>query len=211
MMRRPGRQWGRGAKVLHWLFVALLLIEIPAGFLMAYSYGPALKDASIEVWHDAFSQIHHTLGVVLLVLAMVRLYWRWRHPVEAGPARGRFHTRLVASSHASLYLLLLLLPLSGWLAVSALADSPLYGKTHLWFFVWDDALPRLVEPGPYDAPWGYMLFARMHVYLLALGALLLGTHVCAALWHHFFLRDDTLKAMLPGTCAGSGEGDVEKH
>ena len=190
--------WDGRIKALHWSIALAMLILVPAGYVMSATYGPSFKDAQVLKLHILASQVHHTLGVLVLFAALAwvaRRVQRGRPPLEGDPSRGE--RILTASTHGALKLLLLVVPWSGWTALSALADSPAYGVTHRWFFGWDGVLPRIWAPLPFNDPLGYALFGRMHVWALWLGLALLMLHVGAALLHHFSRRDRVLRRMWP--------------
>ena len=67
-------RFGAGARLFHWLVVALLLVQIPAGIAMI---APALKQESI----DQLFVLHKGLGVVLLVVVVARSLWRLTHRI----------------------------------------------------------------------------------------------------------------------------------
>jgi cytochrome b561 len=94
-------------------------------------------------------------------------------------------------------LLLVAIPWSGWTAISALADSPAFGNTHLWFFGFDRLLPRIWAPLPFNDPAGYRLFGQLHVWGLWAGLALVSLHVASAIWHHLLVRDGVLRRMWP--------------
>ena len=79
-------RFGVGARLLHWLVVLLLLVQIPAGIAMI---APGLEQGSI----DRLFVLHKGLGVVLLVVVLSRVLWRLTHPAppmsEAIPERER--------------------------------------------------------------------------------------------------------------------------
>jgi cytochrome b561 len=190
--------WNGVAKGLHWLIFIMVLIEVPAGYLMASLYGPGLKHADVTPLAHLLAQIHHTNGFLLLGLVVVRLAWRFTHPAPPLPADLSVVQRGASRvTQALLYALLIGLPLSGWLALSVLADSPQFGKTNIWFFAIDGLMPRLIEPKPFNAPQGYAYYARFHIWFINAGAALLALHVGAALFHHFVRRDSVLRTMWP--------------
>lgn len=193
-----GPRWDSLLKAAHWSIALLILVEVPAGFVMSMTYGPSFKDATVLKLHIFASQFHHTVG--FLVLAGV-LFWiarrlrRGRAPWDGAVTRGQ---RILASGvHGLLLALLVLIPWSGWTALSALADSAAYGTTHIWFFGFDRVLPRIWEPLPFNDPSGYARFGRLHVWGLWAGLALLSLHVAAALWHHAIVRDGVLRRMWP--------------
>jgi cytochrome b561 len=93
--------------------------------------------------------------------------------------------RAARLSHASLYTLLLAMPISGWMMSSALGLSTVYlGLV---------PLPDLVAP---DRALGETLI-RVHGVLGVVLALLIAVHLGAAIYHHFVLRDGVALRMLP--------------
>jgi cytochrome b561 len=191
-------RWSGRRKALHWLVVFLILFEVPAGFLMSYTYGPGMKDRQVGALHDFASQIHHTVGFALLLAGLVWLVLRLRTPRPPLPAdTSALQRRLTFAAHAGLGLLLVLIPWSGWTALSALADSPQFGPTHIWLFGADRVMPRIWTALPFNDPMGYRLFGRMHVYLLYAGGAILLLHALAVLWHHNVKRDDIFVRMWP--------------
>jgi cytochrome b561 len=195
------RTWTRTARVLHWTTAGGLAIIVPAGFIMTRTYLAAVRGGPLAWAHIRASQVHHTLGLLLLVLAIGRLWWRLRHPAPPMPQGTR--TILPRMVQAMLYGLLLVLPLSGWAALSSLGAADDYPAPSMWFFTHDGfapggLIPHLVPPRPWNDPGllTYGTFARAHVYLLWAGAGLLCLHVAGGLWHHFVRGDGVLRAML---------------
>jgi cytochrome b561 len=198
----PG--WTRTARLLHWGVALAIAVEVPAGFIMSWTY--AAKDAAGKADHILASQIHHTIGLLLIAIVLFRLYWRWQHPAPPLPAdTPRWQAMLARVTQALLYALLLVIPLSGWAALSAMAAGAGYPAPPIWFFTHDGfgpggMIPHIVPPVAWNAPvlFNFGFFARMHVYGLMLGGVLLALHGSAALLHHFVRRDQVLRAMWRG-------------
>lgn len=196
--------WTRTARWLHWGTALAVLVEVPAGFAMAWTYLDGVRGGPLAGLHLRASQVHHTLGLLLLASVIVRLWWRWRHPAPALPAQTSHSGAFVARGvQALLYGLLLFLPLTGWAALSALGSGAGYSAPQLWFFTHDGfgpggLIPHIVTPRPWNAPGiiGYGLFAKAHVYMVWAGGALLALHIAGALKHHFIDRDGVLKRML---------------
>lgn len=200
MLGNTDYAWGSLSKTLHWVIVMMIAVEVPVGFLMTATYGTALQHPDVVPLHDVLAQIHHTNGFFILFLFGVRLAWRSRNTVpQLGTGLSRSRRRIARLNHWILYALLLVIPLSGWAALSALADSAEFGKSHIWFFGSDALIPPILPRLAFDDPYGYSLFARAHRYLLIAGAVVLGTHVLAAFWHHLWRKDGLLLRMWPGT------------
>jgi cytochrome b561 len=204
-MRSAAQSWDPVAKLLHWLILAMIVVEVPVGYLMTSLYGPGLKHEDVRPVAQLMGQIHHTNGFFILFLVAVRLAWRSTHAAPAWPTgMAVAQQRSARLTQGLLYLLLLALPLSGWSALSVLADSAAFGKTQIWFFASDDLVPRLLAARPWNAPDGYGFYAKFHRWFIYGGAALLVAHIAAALWHHFVRRDGVLGGMWPQASPAPG-------
>jgi cytochrome b561 len=194
--------WTRTARLLHWGMAVAIAVEVPVGFIMAWTYGS--KDSAGQHNHIRASQAHHTIGLLLIAVVLFRLVWRWRHPAPPLPASTpRWQAMLARTVQALLYALLLVIPLSGWAALSSMAAGGGYPAPSIWFFTHDGngpggLIPHIAPPVAWNAPtlFNFGFFARTHVYALMFGGALLVLHGSAALIHHFVRRDDVLRQML---------------
>ena len=164
------------AKGLHWLMALLIL-----GLLVLGMY---MHDLPLSPQKLALYSWHKWAGVTAFVLVWLRLAWRVTHRPPALPEGMAPLMRLAAhAGHAALYGLMVVIPLSGWLMSSA------KGFQTVWFGVLP--IPDLVGK---DKELGDLL-QQVHQALNLLLMLTLAGHVAAALWHHFVLKDDTLRRM----------------
>lgn len=186
--------WSLPARIIHWLTVVLIIVQIPLGFLMVEAY-----DEYKKTWEDdsvfmALSMWHNTLGFILLIVLMFRMGWRVSHESPDLPQGLKVYQRLLAKvTHVFLYALLLIYPLSGWAALSAYEfDFPIY------FFGWDSvpAIVPSVKEG--SSLFDYPFFAEIHKACWKIGAVVLGLHVVAALWHQWVRKDGVLGRMIHG-------------
>lgn len=200
--------WSSRAKWLHWLTAFMILVEVPVGFVMAQTYGLKFSDPDgLGKLHLLLAQIHITNGFLILILVTYRLTWRFKNPKpDKPPSLAAYQKVLARLTHAFLYALLFLMPLSGWAANSVLGDSEQFGVTELWFFGWD-IMPPILPQLPLDHTFGYTFFAQIHRYALYTGGVILGLHILAAVWHQFVNKDNVLRRMWPmGQLLGTQEG-----
>ncbi len=191
-MKNTQSEWGSLQKTFHWLIVAMVLVQVPAGYLMSYTYGLAVHDAAVQPLQDLMSQIHHTLGLLILLMVAARLAWLLSGPVPGFDAVVAGYRRILARlTHALFYVLLLVLPLSGWAAVSTVAGAP------IWFFGAGNLVPAILPPMNLVSAFGYTLYAHVHIYAAWFGGFLVLLHVAAAFWHLLILKDGVFRRMWP--------------
>jgi cytochrome b561 len=171
---------------LHWTIAALILLNIWFGWRMSGLKGMAQFD---------LFQIHKSIGITILLLSIVRLGWRLINRPPPYPASMTRIERLGASAmHWLLYNFMIVLPLTGWIIVSA---SPYNLPTVLFRTVpWPHLgfihdLPMAVRQ-TIEARFG-----TVHEWLAWSLLALAVFHAAAALKHHFYNRDDVLSRMLP--------------
>ena len=167
------------AKILHWLILALLIAQ----FIFAWTMPHIGRNTPVTT----LISLHFTFGIVILAVAVVRLFWRVTHgepkPEDAVPPWQTTSARVI---HWLLYLLLFVLPILGWINASW-RDMPIVMFGH--------TLPQLV--GTRAPGWGWT--GDVHNILANYVLLtLVGLHVAAALYHYFIRRDGVLQRMLPG-------------
>jgi len=168
----------RTAKGLHWAMAILLIGLLALGF---YMHDLPLSPEKLQLY-----SWHKWAGVTAFLLVLVRLAWRVAHRPPALPASMPKLMQLAAhAGHLALYLLMLAMPLSGWLMSSA------KGFQTVWFGILP--IPDLLEK---NKELGAQL-AEVHAALAILFILTLLAHIAAALKHHFIDKDDILTRMLP--------------
>ncbi len=176
-LRNTTTQWGSLARLLHWILFLLVVMQ----FVTAWS-GEDLPDESAEKL--VLVTRHVSFGFTILLLTVVRIVWRLGNPTPTPPAGKRIETLVAQATLGLLYLLLLVIPLSGWVMSSG------HGDPVAWF---GTALPALVPEGSALGRPAHEAHELLGWVLLALVAV----HVLAALKHHFVARNDVLRRMLP--------------
>lgn len=176
-------RWGSVSIGLHWTIAALiLLVQVPAGITML-----ALDRGTLQ---DVLFTTHKNVGLVIFTLAVIRLAWRWSHPVPALPAdMPPWQSWLARSTHALLYILILLMPISGFLYTAMGGfPVPLLGLYDIAWLVPEN------EPVAEMFQWTHFLLQFVLYAVVVL-------HVAGALQHHFVRRDYVLRRMLSSTAS----------
>jgi len=171
-------RYGPVAITLHWLTAILIVANLVLGLSMVpLPLSP--RKLQWYLWHK-------WIGITVFLLAWLRLAWRWRHPPPPAVPVPPRQLRAATAVHGALYVLLVLVPISGWIYSSATGIQVVY----LGIL----PLPNLVEKDRALAS----VLRIVHVTLVSVLALLVLGHVAAALKHHFLDRDGVLARMLPG-------------
>lgn len=177
-LRNTNTAWGVVSQSLHWLIVALVVLQ--------YILAETAEELPLGMAKLATLARHKSVGMTILGLAVIRLLWRIGNRTPALPQAMRGWERILArGSHAGLYLCIFALPVTGWLMSSA-KNFPVswFG----WF-----QFPDLVAPDPRLFDVLRSTHATIFYCLSALAIL----HVLGAIKHHFVDRDDVLMRMLP--------------
>lgn len=176
---RP-EHYAPAAKWLHWITALCVLIIIPVGIVMH-----EMKPGPLQ---NQLYDFHRSLGFVVLVLAVLRLAVRMvRGAPPAYIGLTGFERVASTATHHLLYLLLLAMPIVGWLmtnAYSAGLNVSVFGLFNLPHLIGEDkALFETLQ--------------TMHKIGGITMALLVILHVAGALMHTFVKRDVVLWRMLP--------------
>lgn len=173
-----GQRYTATAIVLHWLMAVLILGSFAVGVYMS---GLPLSPTKLRIY-----SWHKWAGVTIFLLTLLRLAWRATHRPPALPATmPRWQQYAAHIGHALLYLLMIVIPVSGWLMSSAKGFQTVY------FGVLP--IPDLLSK---DTALGDRL-RDVHQALNFLMLALVSGHVAMAVKHHFVDRDDILTRMSP--------------
>lgn len=171
-------RYGKLSISMHWLMF-LLLVAVYACIELHefFPKGSAMR-IGLKNWH-------FTLGLTVFALLLLRLALRVFQATPAiVPQPAAWQSILAKLVHVLLYVFMLAMPLLGWLILSGEGKAiPFYGME----------LPALIAKNKELAE----NFEDFHKAIGELGYYLVGVHTLAALFHHYFLRDNTFKRMLP--------------
>jgi cytochrome b561 len=168
---------------LHWAM--LLLLAGTYALIELREFYPKGSDM-----REGMKSLHFMLGLLVFVLVWFRLVTRlFGSPAPAiRPEPAAWQGILAKLVHVALYVFMIGMPLCGWLILSAAGKPvPFFGLV----------LPPLMGP---DKEFAHFL-KEIHEAGGTIGYGLIGVHAMAALFHHYFLRDNTLRRMLPAGAA----------
>jgi cytochrome b561 len=173
----PRLHYGTTAKALHWLIVALLLVQYPIGWLM--------PDVHRGEQPGSGMNLHVSFGIMILILTVLRFVWRLTHPVAPESSLPPWQRSSSEVVHWLLYALVLATTLTGWLFAS------FRGWSISFFYLMP--LPMLAS----DSAAGGRAIDGLHQAMEWTLLVFIGVHLAAALAHIFVHRDRVMKRMLP--------------
>lgn len=161
-------------RLLHWLIAVLVLLTWPMGLMIGF----VKKEVSLD-----FYLLHESFGFLVLWLMLLRVGNKML--VHMPSAEGPVYERFAASTvHGVLYVLLIVVPVSGFLATNA------HGFPLKWFGLFEVWSPLGKSP---DIAWTLSAIHEWSTWtLLGLFAL----HIGAVLFHHVLRKDTTLYRIL---------------
>jgi cytochrome b561 len=178
--RSKTARYGIAAQLFHWVIAALIVTQFVLAKMSQHLPLGARKLGLLAR--------HKSVGMTILMLAILRLAWRLGHPPPALPPAMRPYERWTArATHVAFYVLLFLMPLTGWMMSSAKN----YSVSWFGLFTW----PNLIAKN--EAAFG--ILRNTHGILSNVLFAIAVLHILAALKHHFWDRDDVLLRMTPFT------------
>ncbi|BCN93760.1 cytochrome b [Thiomicrorhabdus immobilis] len=175
-MGNSSHSYGWVSIVLHWsMAISIIALFVLGLWMVGLDY--------YSTWYHQAPFVHKSVGVIVVLTMLVRLLWNTSQPrpqIQGSVAMG-----LIAhTAHLTMYLLVVLLGVSGYL-ISTAESQPI--SVFNWF-----EIPVLFEPFDYQAD----IAGDVHEILAFSLIGLVGLHLVAALKHHLYDGDDTLRRML---------------
>jgi len=190
-------RYTKTAIILHWLVALLIIAMLALGLWMSELPKDAPKTAAFDLFNwgiytvtlpepvsvrTFYFNLHKSIGMTVLAIILIRVFWRLTHAAPAFPATMKsWEMKLADWGHKGLYILMLVLPLSGFI-------MSIYSK---WGIMWF-GIP--VVKG-LDNPQLRDFFKEMHEISAWLIIVLIVLHVIAAVKHKVVDKDDVMKRM----------------
>lgn len=163
---------------LHWLML-LLMIAVYAAIELRELFPKGSEP------REFMKSLHFMFGLTVLLCVSLRIYFRLRSPSPAITPVPSLTTRRIAQvMHVTLYLLMIGMPIAGWLILSAAGKPiPFFGLELPPLIVENKELSKSIK--------------QFHETVGSLGYILIGIHAAAGLFHHYVVKDNTLKRIMP--------------
>lgn len=164
---------------LHWAMLLLLIAVYACMELREYYPKGSDFREGLKMWHFMF-------GLTVLLLVLIRVVARvtgGTPPITPDPPA--WQTLIARFTHLALYAFMIAMPIAGWVILSASGKAiPFYGLDLPALVGLNKALAEQVK--------------ELHETVATIGYFLVGLHAVAALFHHYIVKDDTLRRMMPG-------------
>jgi cytochrome b561/polyisoprenoid-binding protein YceI len=173
------------AIALHWIIAFSIIGMIAVGWTMG----------TMDPGPDYFAvvQLHKSFGITILLLSVARLIWRLMNPPPPEPPMPKWQGFLANAVHVLFYVLIIAMPLTGWIMASASSDAPTR-----YFGLVDIRLPGIPALDAGTREGLEEGFEEVHGNLAWVIIGLLVLHVAGALKHQFVDKDGLIARMAPG-------------
>ena len=176
MLRNTKTSYGSIAKIFHWAIFILVTFMLVLGYFMDEIDKPA---------RGMVMNLHKLTGLLILLLMLCRLFWALMNPKPELPVGTKIWERMLSRAvHFTLYVLILAMPVAGWVMSSASGHAPFIGSFKM-------KLP-IAESDEVSH-----VAMNTHNFLAIVIIILVSLHVLAALFHFFIKKDNVLQRMMP--------------
>lgn len=180
MLKNTSTTYGSVAKTFHWIIAILIIGMLIFGFILVN-----LKNTNPH--REMLIGLHKSIGLTILLLVILRLFWRWINIQPPLPITVPFWEQMLAkSAHFFLYILIFLMIFSGW-SLSSFGGHPV----KFWNLI-DVTLPvaknQTISSAAFTA---HQVIAWVIIGIVSF-------HILGALKNHFIDKNQVLRRMLPG-------------
>ena len=203
-LRNTTVSYGSLAKFMHWFMAFLFLAAYCTIYYRHYFTGPCLRGQGLPCSPENIQvfSLHKSFGLTILVFGILRLIWRLSNPGPPPDFTSPFEHLGAKLVHGTLYFCMIAMPITGYVANGGgtdyfgLIDIPSFRRTEIYDILITQGMG--IDFRTFEAPLD--LFHKQISGALLLWMLIL-VHVSAALYHHFWQKDQTLVRMLPSRLA----------
>jgi len=174
-LKNTPSSYGFVSKNFHWIMAAIILFNFTLGYFMG--------DLDKGPLRFFIFNLHKSLGILVIVLIIFRLFWRLINLVPAPLSQNYLLNKLSKVVHYFFYFILLVVTFSGWTYSSARG-----GPVNVFGLF---SVPALVEKNDEIAK----IARNIHTLSVYIFIAFVVVHILASLYHHYFLKDKTLKRM----------------
>lgn len=192
MTENTDRKYGYSSIILHWLMaIALILLYFSGDYMVTLDY--------YDSWYHLAPELHKSFGIVVGLLMLFRFILNKSQGHLHVLSAGGLINIVAYLVHHLFYLLVLLLVITGYLITTAKGQ----GIDVFGLFTVPALIEENIETGEFSG--------QLHDLLASVFMLLLIAHTLAALYHHFIIRDNTLKSMLgqENKSHGPNKGEIK--
>lgn len=158
--------------LFHWLMALILIATFALGLNLENNF---------QYYYEVL-MLHNSLGILIFILAIFRICWRWLNIKPTPLNSNKIFVKLATIIHISFYILFFLIPITGYLVTNLQGDTVSFFGNFL-----PDIMSKNIE---------FKYYARiLHELLGKIVLVLFILHVIGALYHHHWLKDNTLKRM----------------
>lgn len=183
------RKYTGVAMAFHWLVAAGIVANVALAWIW-----PHLADESVRPAINT----HKSIGITVLGLAIMRLLWRATHrPPPLPTTYQRWEIGASHATHLLLYVVIVAMPLSGWIMDSAWKDAATHPMQLFGLVEWP-RIGAVMRLAPAARDQVHDVFGAAHAWIAYLLYALFGLHVAGALKHQWIDREPELERMLPG-------------
>ncbi len=186
MILNSKTRYGWLSILLHWLMaIAFIALFLLGQYMVDLDY--------YDAWYHRAPEIHKSIGILLVMMMLLRFFWNI-FQTRPAPISSDMKTELAARlTHSLFYLLVMMLFISGYMISTAEGQGI---DVFNWFNV-----PSLIAEDSDRADWA----GEIHEIIASGFIILAAIHALAALYHHFVIKDFTLKRMLGVTTTTKGD------
>ena len=157
----------------HWLMALILIVTFILGLNL---------ESNFQYYYEVL-MLHNSLGILIFLLASFRACWRWLNIKPDPLTSKKVFMKMASMIHLFFYILFFLIPITGYLLTNLQGDTvSLFGNY----------LPVILEKNIQYKQYVHNIHEILGKIILVMVLL----HIVGALYHHYWLKDNTLKRML---------------